>query len=565
MNSFISSFKALVVAVAVIGIVEISIYAMARPNLVERSNYLDWNYDSSEYLHKLIVFNKLSLFSSSSPDIVQVGDSSGFYGIIPEIVSKFVGGKKYVNLSCCANTGFDGYYDIAKFVLDRNSKAKTLVLYITPNHLPSINLQRGDELVGGAARIHESFVSPWASLSPPSQSLRPAITKVVYSLNGYVRPMSPRYPGAPEARMSRSVKQNLGWWMEDDFRMTERAQQKYFTSLCGEENIYRPNLLDRIYYQQNRFGQHEFIPEGVFARFAELAAAHGATLVIAFHPHPCSSMWPQDLDVLRSMLRSVQAKHQNVSVLPDSIFEHWPSNEFTSFDHLRVGYDVLASARLGRLLATNSGIELSPPSPDESNEPYDETPDANAHTPSLLKDDVPNTEWHASGITLDRSEHSGEIEMVENTSNTVHHVETTVEHVVPGKPYVLSVEVKPIGEASLSLVMRDLHLPGRLGNLSCYLQQGKARREDWSYEADIEELSDGWYRCWVSMALCDSAAAIGLFVTDSIGTDTHVADRKRGLLVRNVMVQQGWRLIPLNPSAPPFPKIYPPLTRCQQE
>jgi hypothetical protein len=311
MNSFISSSKPLAIAVVAICIIEALVYAVARPNFVERSNYLDWNYDSGELIHKQIVFEKLNLFSNSSPDIVQVGDSSGFHGIIPKIVSKFLGGRKYVNLSCCANTGFDGYYDIAKFVLDRNPTVKTLVLYITLNGLPSTSIQRGDKLVGGAGRIHESFISPWASLSPPSQSLRPAITRIIYSLDGYVRPMSREYPGTQKARMTRSVKRNLGWWMEDDYRMTERGRAKFFTSKCGEQNVYRPNFADREYYQQNWFGRQEFIPKMVFTRFADLAAAHDAKLVIAFHPHPCRRMSRDDLDMLRSTLL-VFRSHQRI-------------------------------------------------------------------------------------------------------------------------------------------------------------------------------------------------------------------------------------------------------------
>jgi hypothetical protein len=252
-----------------------------------------------------------------------------------------------------------------------------------------------------------------------------------------------------------------------------------------------------------------------------------------------------------------------VAVIPDSIFEHWPSYEFAGFIHLHSGYDILASVRLGQLLAMNSGIGLSPWSPDQFDEPYDETPDAHSRTPDLLINDASGTKWRSTGITADRSAHSGEIRIIENASNTVHDMETTVDHIVPGKPYVFSAEVKPIGEGSLLLVMRDLDLPGRLGEVSCDLQQGKAGRGLWSYEGDIEELSDGWYRCWLSMALCDSSAAIGLSVTDS--TYTHVTDRTTGLLVRDVMLQPGWRLIPLNPSAPPLPKIFPPLAGCQNK
>ena len=41
---------------------------------------------------------------------------SGLHGIIPRIVDQYLGGLRYENLSCCANTGFEGYYAITEFM-----------------------------------------------------------------------------------------------------------------------------------------------------------------------------------------------------------------------------------------------------------------------------------------------------------------------------------------------------------------------------------------------------------------------------------------------------------------
>ena len=74
--------------------------------------------------------------SSNDPDVIQIGDSSGFHAIVPRIVDQYLGGLKYENLSCCANTGFDGYYTIAEFMLRNTPSIKAVVLYMSLNNPP---------------------------------------------------------------------------------------------------------------------------------------------------------------------------------------------------------------------------------------------------------------------------------------------------------------------------------------------------------------------------------------------------------------------------------------------
>ena len=86
---------------------------------------------------------------------------------------KELDGVRYFSLSCCANTGFDGYYDFVKFALDHDPNLRAIVLYITFNNLPQQRLLGGDAKLG-AAKIHEAFVGPWSIVSLPSLALRPA-------------------------------------------------------------------------------------------------------------------------------------------------------------------------------------------------------------------------------------------------------------------------------------------------------------------------------------------------------------------------------------------------------
>ena len=68
-----------------------------------------------------------------------MGDSSGFFGVRPNIINSYLNGLKYINLSCCSDAGWDGYLYTANYYLKNNQNAKYLVLYFTPYHLPSNN------------------------------------------------------------------------------------------------------------------------------------------------------------------------------------------------------------------------------------------------------------------------------------------------------------------------------------------------------------------------------------------------------------------------------------------
>jgi hypothetical protein len=51
--------------------------------------------------------------AEARPDIISVGDSSGFHSVQPTIVNRYTHGLKYVNLNIGSNQAFDGYKAIA--------------------------------------------------------------------------------------------------------------------------------------------------------------------------------------------------------------------------------------------------------------------------------------------------------------------------------------------------------------------------------------------------------------------------------------------------------------------
>src|SRR5204863_2272705 len=95
MRSYISSFKAVFLALAAIVAIEASYAAVYAPTPVERSGYVNWNFNSPELFQKVVIYEKLASALQARPDVIQVGDSSGFHGIVPGIVDQYLGGLRY--------------------------------------------------------------------------------------------------------------------------------------------------------------------------------------------------------------------------------------------------------------------------------------------------------------------------------------------------------------------------------------------------------------------------------------------------------------------------------------
>ncbi|MBV8567556.1 MAG: hypothetical protein JO273_19065, partial [Methylobacteriaceae bacterium] len=495
MNSFLHSFRPILVAAAVIFSIEIGVQALVRPNAIERSNFLDLNYMANEPSENLFIYEKLKNFIDAPADVIQVGDSSGFLGIVPSLVERYLNGMTYANLSCCFS-GFRSYYEIAKAAMAGNRKVKALVLHIALTGLPQRLDSSAGTFDGDGGRTYSAFGAPWARLSPPSLALRSVVTDGVYSLGGLVRPM---IAGLTTSGMVRDGLQSIdrtgGWWSEVDLRWTAGNPKSNLTGECGKDDMVPVDFGSpaghRKYYEPTLWGDR-FYAEASFEQFAELAAQHGAKLVIAFQPHPCAHMEAASLALLRSTLRALQERHSNVFVVPDSILEHWPIEMFVFNAHVRAGYEVEDSRRLGRLLAPILGASSSIASADADRPNTPPLPDADSSTPSV---------WSAEPK-------SGLIDLTRGDGAGPHRLDAVVPDINPG-PYVMSLTVKSGGQQLVRAILWDSKA-GRGGVLQCDLAQGAAVRFPGAFDAGIESLADGWYRCWVSVQLCDRGAAIGI-------------------------------------------------------
>jgi len=67
MNSYISSFRPLLAALAVIAVVEVSYATVDTSSAVERSSFLNWNFNSMELFQKALIYKKLQTAIQAKP------------------------------------------------------------------------------------------------------------------------------------------------------------------------------------------------------------------------------------------------------------------------------------------------------------------------------------------------------------------------------------------------------------------------------------------------------------------------------------------------------------------
>jgi hypothetical protein len=485
---------------------EVGYSAVDNPSAVERSSYLNWNFNELELIHKVLIYEKLRSAVATKPDVIQVGDSSGFHAIVPSIVEQYVPNLRYANLSCCANTGYDGYYTIADFMLRHVPSIKAVVLYVAWNntiaHPDSLNAA----IVGSPDRLRNALGPMAALASPPSLAARADALRPVYSLGGALNPRGSlsfdrEWPG-----MVSSLRAQQGWMIEQDKHRTAGSQDKFLNWLCGPSGIVHwgpvgarvPDILGR--------------PQSYFRvelmRMASLTARHHAKLIVMFQPHPCR-MQPGDAFIAarQADVAAVMAAYSNVMVpaAPD-LFEHWPGQRFTSADHLRAGNEDAASRRLGRALAKAFGVPLvEPPAP----------PSPGAPTPSWSTTDFAAPPWRYDDVRLHPTDGGGAV-VTETATMGWHRLERVLPD-LPAKTYAFSVTFGTTGTRQVDIYMRDLKPPANQAVVHCDAKDGAASANGKTLDWGIEELADQRFRCWGKLKLDNTGAVVGITMSPASG------------------------------------------------
>jgi hypothetical protein len=529
-SSFTSAFKPILVAIGVIAAVEAAVMVLRHPDDVERSNFLTFSYLRPEIGQRLIVYEQLHAFGQSSPDIIQIGDSSGFYGVNPDIVERYLGGLSYVNLSCCTVLGFGGHYAIAHFMLRHNPSIKAVVLYVTPFDFFASNADNSF-----AEPVQNSFDSLRSYIMPPSIALRREITEATYTLAGMAG-SSPNDNRDLE-RLLRFVRDNKGWLPENDIRLSGRALDEYWHGICGPEHLYLQNDGEQYYSHDLLRGRQSRLTIDI-ARLADLAARYRAKLILIAQALPCAfagtafDARARDLDRLRS-------EYPNLVVVPSPPFFRLPTDMFSSIAHLRVGNEIANSRRVGlavahalgapAILGDGAAIDPEPPFPiADKNTPLTWSTDR-FDDPAWMKEEV-TTLPTADGTRI-----------TESTAFGSHRIRTQVSGIEPSRPYIFSILVKPGPNRTLWFELADGGQPDNDGRTYFDLDRLSSSRAGNIIDLDIEALPDGWFRCWASMRFHGNSVAANVV----LGAKTAVlykGDGESSITIRKAALRPGARL-----------------------
>lgn len=327
----------------------------ANPHPGDRTNFLQFDFANADTVQRLMAYEKLRNLATSQVQIIQVGDSSGLHGVQPDVVSARLGGVSFVNLGVATNLGYLGYYNVAKYALERNPKAKILVLYTTMLIAPPRGelWKRGNKLIGES--IEREFVDPFHRFfQTPTLAARRSVTDRLYYLNGTFKvhdaPLSTNFG---YLTFHDIYMQSRGWTRETDVAGdgVKDIWQPVFDVLEGRlpQNI-PPDIL-RLFRSGFGGGEIEFFDwrrlsyrsymEEIYDAFADLAHKHGVMLVIIHNPLPEGVRNPRlgsvfRVDSLEDKLHAYQATHPDVVV--QKTFDYWPDANFSVFSHVGTAY-----------------------------------------------------------------------------------------------------------------------------------------------------------------------------------------------------------------------------------
>jgi hypothetical protein len=307
------------------------------------TDFFDFSPLRPDVVQKHVLYDKFELlFRDTSSEAVQVGDSSGFYGVIPGEVTAGAGGLGYLNLNCCADAGWEGYYQAAVLALRRPAKPRMLVLHVTPIWGPLSTAWKP----GLAELMHNYLVKEmwWHRVRPPSAGYRLRLTNLVYHDEwlddfSYDRPAD--QPGYPSLRQWRVEMAATRGWVP----LPRANPDAYLTA---------PAMLscdiEHSYSSSSWFGLHR--DDGLYrhlSQIAETARQHGVRFALITNPLPCR-MDDQVLidDVARQLDRF--RRDYPEAIVPFEFFRTAPRADFLDRWHLTAGAAAAHSRRIGEAL-----------------------------------------------------------------------------------------------------------------------------------------------------------------------------------------------------------------------
>ena len=343
MSPFRVLFPFSLAAVLIFGF-EFVIGAFGTPGLYN-TDFFDFSPMKPDVLQKHIIYDKNEIVLRDVPTTaIQVGDSSGFYGVIPAEVTAAANGMSYLNMSCCGDTGWEGYYYEAVLAMRRSPTPKLLVLHVTPFWGPLDQRFRGRK--GLATLMGDYLVQEmwWHQVRPPSAGYRLRLTNLAYAgvwLDDFTydaHAEQPHYPSIKEWRVK--FEENRGWvplpWAIDDTYLTAATVQPCAIDAAYSEGVWLGLASDDGLYRY-------------LARFADLARRHGARFVLVTNPLPCVVRHGAIGADIERQLASFRRDYPN-AVVPFPFLREADRGAFADRWHLNATGAMEHSRRIGNAL-----------------------------------------------------------------------------------------------------------------------------------------------------------------------------------------------------------------------
>ena len=311
------------------------------------TDFFDFSPFEQDNLQKHTIYDKYVLVLGKTPsDAVQVGDSSGFCGVKPSEVAAASGGISYLNLSCCGDAGWTGYFEEAKLALQRDVPLpRFLVLHVTPYWPPAAPRFHGDNSL--AVLIRDYLVQDmwWHRVRPPSAGYRLRALNAVqhgqwtddFLYDEWTWPTI-GYPGVQEWR--KLLGEQRGWTpMPVDLK--DPVVKAASPSACAVED----------YFSESRFLglDHRDTLYDYLRQFAELARAKGMRFVFVTNPVPCIVERDRVYEDVERQMTRFKADYPDVLV-PFDFFRQAPAAQFADRYHLKDDGVGTHSRRIGAAL-----------------------------------------------------------------------------------------------------------------------------------------------------------------------------------------------------------------------
>jgi hypothetical protein len=329
-------------AIGLIAAIEFSVQLVFSPTFWQKTTWLlhdPYNF-WGEVADRDFTFQKLRYGEDSDPEILSIGDSSGFFSLQSTIVNRYTGGHKFLSLNTSANHAYSGYKGIAEYMLRRSPHVRYVVLYVFPLILPSeVTLDQAD--LGPI--LQNDLVGRNALLTPPSAGLSPYVKSLVFEARRF-HLGDPLALFAPALQYWATSKDTLGWLPEFDVR---------FDRIDGRVPFRSDQRSD--WFHRLRYGFSSSDPSMinvVLDDFEKMVRSYGAKLVIAFAPFPerAIALGDPNVPAAEQALVRFQREHPDVKFL-FPLITRWGSEKFGLYNHISREYTFLSSERLGRALA----------------------------------------------------------------------------------------------------------------------------------------------------------------------------------------------------------------------